>query len=91
MPSFIGKRLGSSGAKTATGSAVAGISGGTAGAAAAGAAKAKGLLLLGKGVAATVGVAAISPLGIGVAIGALATLLYGANAVRSKNVFRHAA
>jgi hypothetical protein len=91
MSGFSENRKLVTGVKAATGSAVAGISGGTAGAAAAGAVKAKGLLLLGKGVAATVGIAAISPLGVGVAVGALATLLYGANAVRSKNVFRHAA
>lgn len=85
------RRLGLGGSKTVTDSAVAGIGCGTTGAAAAGAIKVKGLLVLGKGAAATFGVAAVSSLGIGVAIGALATLLYSANAIRSRNVFRNAA
>ncbi|MBF0167537.1 MAG: hypothetical protein HQL45_07880 [Alphaproteobacteria bacterium] len=77
-------RAGLNGFNAATASAT-GIGAGAAGAAVV---KAKGLLLLGKGAFAVLGVVAAGPLGVGLAIGTLATLLYGANAMRSSDPFR---
>ncbi|MBF0268857.1 MAG: hypothetical protein HQL44_09710 [Alphaproteobacteria bacterium] len=66
----------------------AGIGVGAAGAAVV---KAKGLLLLGKGAVVALGAAAAGPLGVGLAVGTLAALLYGANAMRSSDPFRQLA